>query len=288
MKNITLVILWAAIYACQPSNNDSISKVSSVPDSIELDTALESNNRTLASIRPPIGYKTVETYSNEYGNYLQNLPLKPKGAKIKYFDGTIKSGFTQYAEVINLPIGDKDLHQCADAIMRMRADYLWYTGQYDKIHFNFTNGMRVDYSNWMEGQRIKVNGNNTSWLLSENLSNTKEVYWKYLEQIWMYAGTLSLSKELSSRKADDIQIGDVFIQGGSPGHAVNVMNIAIHEKTKEKIFLIAQSYMPAQEIHVLTNPNNENLSPWYSIKNLNPLITPEWTFNTEDLKYFKN
>ena len=57
---------------------------------------------------------------------------------------------------------------------------------------------------------------------------------------------------------EDIEIGDVFIQTGNPyGHAIIIVDVAIN-KNKEKIFMLAQSYMPAQEIHILKNPNNNN------------------------------
>lgn len=52
------------------------------------------------------------------------------------------------------------------------------------------------------------------------------------------------------------------------------------------MFLLAQSYMPAQEIHILKNPNNENLSPWYQIPDGQVLETPEWTFQTTELRRF--
>ncbi|MBI5916420.1 MAG: hypothetical protein HY842_13670, partial [Bacteroidetes bacterium] len=54
----------------------------------------------------------------------------------------------------------------------------------------------------------------------------------------------------------------------------------------EKVFMLAQSYMPAQEIHVLVNPNDAELSPWYGADFGEELFTPEWTFNREMLKAF--
>jgi len=102
----------------------------------------------------------------------------------------------------------------------------------------------------------------------------------------MYAGTLSLSRELNSIRVQKIQIGDVFIKGGSPGHAVIVVDMAMNSSTGEKLFLLAQSYMPAQEIQMLTNPMNESLSPWYSTKNLDYLQTPEWKFEVNQLMRF--
>ena len=77
----------------------------------------------------------------------------------------------------------------------------------------------------------------------------------------MYAGTASLSKELRTVPYTSLQAGDVFIKGGSPGHVVIVVDVAIHPKTKKKVFLLAQSYMPAQQKHILGIPANRNLSP---------------------------
>ena len=134
-----------------------------------------------------------------------------------------------------------------------------------------------------------VKGNNTYWTKRTKPSNTYKDFWEYMELIFNYAGTLSLSKELVAVEIGDIKIGDVFILGGSPGHAVLVVDLAESEKTKEKIFLLAQSYMPAQEIQLLQNPNNSTLSPWYSVKELDGEInTPEWTFKLADLKRFED
>jgi hypothetical protein len=57
-------------------------------------------------------------------------------------------------------------------------------------------------------------------------------------------------------------------------------------KQGKKIFLLAQSYMPAQELQILKNPNNAKMSPWYSEEFGETLITPEWTFKKAHLKRF--
>jgi len=54
----------------------------------------------------------------------------------------------------------------------------------------------------------------------------------------------------------------------------------------EKIFMLAQSYMPAQDIHILKNPNDTEISPWYKATNLEELATPEWAFNKGNIKRF--
>lgn len=52
-----------------------------------------------------------------------------------------------------------------------------------------------------------------------------------MDIIFAYAGTLSLENELIPVDLSDMEIGDVFIQGGSPGHAVVVVDIAVNEST---------------------------------------------------------
>ncbi len=234
---------------------------------------------------PPTGFQRVAADPATFATYLRQLPLKPPGSPVLLYDNEEKSNQNAHVAVVDLPIGKRDLHQCADAIMRLRAEYLWQNKQYNKIHFNLTNGFRVDYERWRKGGRVKVTGNRTEWVQSAAASDSYAVFWKYLELVFTYAGTLSLSKELEPRALADMQIGDLFIQGGSPGHAVIVVDMAVNDSGK-KMFLLAQSYMPAQEIHILKNPANSDGSPWYTTISTGVIDTPEWTFAISDLKRF--
>jgi hypothetical protein len=105
-----------------------------------------------------------------------------------------------------------------------------------------------------------------------------------MDLVFAYAGTYSLERELRPVKIEDIDIGDVFIKGGFPGHAVLVADMAVNEATGEKRFLLIQSYMPAQDMHVLKNPKAEDGSPWYSTDIGEQLVTPEWVFLSSSLR----
>ena len=88
-----------------------------------------------------------------------------------------------------------------------------------------------------------------------------------------------------------MEIGDVFIRGGfpgsgSPGHAIIVVDMAVNTNDGTGISLLAQSYMPAQEIHILKNPTDLSLSPWYKVDFGDSLYTPEWIFHKNELKRF--
>ena len=110
---------------------------------------------------------------------------------------------------------------------------------------------------------------------------------RYIDTVFMYAGSYSLSRELNSvQDFNEMSIGDVFIEGGFPGHTVMVVDMAINRRTGRKLFLLIQSFMPAQDIHILRNLTNPMLDPWYELDFGETLHTPEWTFNKKDLKRF--
>ncbi len=191
------------------------------------------------------------------------------------------------AAVLNIDVGTKDLQQCADAVMRLRAEYVLKSKQYEKLHFNFTNGFKADYTKWRSGYRITVKGNLVTWTKTTKESQSYESFREYMNMVFNYAGTASLSKELKPIPLSEMQIGDVLIHGGSPGHAVIVLDMAVNSKNKKKVFMIAQSYMPAQDIHILINNTKPAISPWYELDEIAAFIsTPEWPFENNELKRF--
>lgn len=216
----------------------------------------------------PEGFSEVKVEQNSFGEYLRTLPLKPDNATVTYFDGRTKVNRSVYCAVIDQDIDPVDLQQCADAVMRLRGEYLFAQKRYSDIHFNFLSDGKPRYF------KDYANG---------DYSYSK--FRKYMKYIFSYANTASLKKELKPvNNLSDIQIGDVFIQSGNPfGHAVIVVNL-IQDARGNKKMMLAQSYMPAQETQVLLNPSESN-SPWYAVKD-GMLQTPEWRFESTDLRRF--
>ena len=232
----------------------------------------------------PMGYKRVNVEKGNFAEFLRNQKLKPYGEKALYYNGKEKPNSGIYDSVLDVEIGKQDLHQCADAIMLLRAEYLYSKKEYNKINFHFTSGFEAKYSKWIEGYRISVQGKG-SYVKKANPSNTYKDFKNYMNIVFSYCGTLSLEKEMKLQSLDKMKIGDVFIKGGSPGHAVIIVDMAEDDKG-EKIFMLAQSYMPAQQTQILINPNNKELGVWYSLKGKDELITPEWDFSINQLRSF--
>lgn len=209
----------------------------------------------------PQGFERTAADTTSFAYWLRNTGLK-QNKTVHLFNGAEKKNQQAQFAVMNVSVGNKDLQQCADAVMRLRAEYLFAHKRFTEIVF---------YDN-----------NKTAYAFTAPYDRSH--FDAYLQQAFGMCGSASLSKQLAKNiLVHEVQPGDVFIRGGFPGHAAIVTDVAVNKEGK-KIFMLAQSYMPAQEIHVLKNPVNENLSPWYEADNAEKIITPEYTFTKNELK----
>lgn len=235
------------------------------------------------------GFNLVEVKKGSYQEWLRFLPMEKKGTKIKLYNGKKKFFQLLNAGVVKIDVGKRDLQQCADAVIRLRAEYLYAQKKYSNIHFNYTSGFNAKYSKWREGFKINVKGNKVNYYSKPKASDKTYLGFKsYLTNVFNYAGTYSLNKELVTRKPDQIKAGDVLIIGGFPGHVITVMAVSKNAKG-EKAVLLGQSYMPAQSIHVIRNQNKPGKGAWFLVEDLKKKgwSTIEWSYEKEHLKTWK-
>lgn len=134
MINLFKILLFMLlITGCSESKSQSQTQKT---EGVQPKSLINPEGRTIATrILTPKGYKREKHSRNSFAYYLSNLPLKPHGSKARYYDGGTKSSEGVYIAVVDMDIGKRDLQQCADAIMRLRGEYLYGTGQPDRIHF---------------------------------------------------------------------------------------------------------------------------------------------------------
>ena len=281
MKN-PLFLLLLALGACFFSVRQAVAQQTAYP---WLSRAEES--QTLGfRIPPPAGFERQPTAPDSFAEWLRNLPLKPDGSAVYLYNGERKGNQRAHVAVVDIDRGKRDLQQCADAVMRLRAEYLRACGETAAITFNFTSGDAAAYEKWQQGYRPLIQGNSVSWRKSAAPDLSYAGFRQYLETVFTYAGTWSLSKEMIPVPvSDSLRAGDVFIRGGFPGHAVIVVDVARNPSSGEKRFLLAQSYMPAQDMHILDHPLHPG-NPWYEIP-ADKLYTREWTFDPGSLMRFR-
>ena len=104
----------------------------------------------------------------------------------------------------------------------------------------------------------------------------------------MYAGTQSLSDELQAVfHIKDLEVGDMVVKPGFPGHIVMVADKATNENG-EILFILAQGNTPAQSVHLIKNFNNTQISPWYQLQEVGAALEiPTYYFDTTKFLRFK-
>lgn len=225
----------------------------------------------VGDINPREGFRRVKVEKGSFADFLRNYKLKDDWNLYYYNGKEVGNQFGGYA-VLDIDIGTRDLLQCADAVMLLRAEYLYSQKRYKEIHFNALSGKRLNYTDYV--------GNDYSYAK----------FRKYIDYVFAYANTASLEKELKPRDIKDVEIGDVFITSGNPGHAMIVVDMAM-DKDGNRSLLFAQGMMPAQSVHVVTNLEHGEDTPWYMIdeylKWSTLFVFPNYVFSVlTDLKHF--
>jgi hypothetical protein len=218
-----------------------------------------------ARFAAPPGAARVAVTDGSFGDFLRRLPLKPRGAAVHLYDGSEKARQDVHAAVVDLDVAPRDLQQCADAVMRLWAEYGYARGATVAFH---------------------PDPGKPRALTFDARTRDRRAFERWLVRVFADAGSASLQAELQPVDGD-VQPGDVLIQGGYPGHAVLVLDVAV-ARGGQRWLLLGQSYMPAQEFHVLRNPSS--LSPWYdaaALRSAPGLTTPEWRpFVAHDVRRF--
>jgi hypothetical protein len=110
--------------------------------------------RTIASgVGVPAGFRRAEVPGGSFADWLRHLPLKAPDAPVLLYNGKQKANQQVHAAVLDIDTGTRNLQQCADAVIRLRAEYLFSRGLHEAVHFNFTSGHRAFYVKWAAGFR---------------------------------------------------------------------------------------------------------------------------------------
>jgi hypothetical protein len=223
---------------------------------------------------PPEGYARVAVGESSFGAWLRTLPLRAAGREVRDYRGhpILEAHHPHLAAVAEIDIGHRDLQQCADSIIRLHAEWLWSKGRKQDIAYHFTSGDLAAWSKYAHGHRASIVQKKVVWKRSGRKNESYENFQDYLKLVFTYAGTVSLMREAKPVERADIQPGDFFVTGGSPGHTVLVLDMATHG-SGAKVALLGQGFMPAQDFHVLaTGPGQA----WFSLEE-ESVETPFWS-----------
>lgn len=240
---------------------------------------ISTNVPTIGELPLPTGFRRINAAKGSFTDHIRKIRLKKESAVFLY-DGRLKPNQQAQFAVLDIPIRNNSLLQCADAVLLIRANWLFNQQQFNQIRFLATDGSWLSYKDWCDGVRYRLKGNKLIAVTlageitsPDNRTNLN----RFMQVVYSYCGTASLAKQMKiKRDLSKIESGDVFLKGGHPGHVMLVADIA-ENKNGEKIFILLQGYMPAQDIHVVKAVGSPFIQPWLSYSG-GVLQTPEWNF----------
>lgn len=239
-----------------------------------------------ARFSAPRGFSRVRLAARSFGTWLRGLPLAARGTPVVSYAGTRlhPADDPRIAAVVAIDVGTADLQQCADAVIRMNAEWLWSSGRRD-MSYRAASGTPLPFSRWARGERIVANGAKIHWHAADRPAKDHRAFRHYLDAVFAWANTVSVARQAKPVTPADLAPGDFFIMPGNPGHSVLVLDVA-RDAQGHRVALLGQSYMPAQSFQVLRPTAH---AVWFPMKTDAPVKTPFWKpFPWTTLERFDN
>ena len=220
--------------------------------------------KTVGDIPCPVGYTRICT-DDPFAGFLRDLPLKKRGTPVRLYNGDIARFQSLSAGVIDWSVLS-NAEQCADVTMRIRAEYLWHSGQYDKICFKSCGGNNQAYTG----------------------GGSRDKFESYLKNVYGHSNTASVYNETEVRDLSDVRPGDVLVypsrQKGRYGHAILIADVAKSRSGKIAI-LCVEGNTPAREAHVVRN-NNPFRRAWHAVGNEGDIQVSYFRFHQNELRHY--
>ncbi len=235
-----------------------------------------STDRLDLRLSPPRGFARVAVEGGGFGAFLRALPLLPAGTPVVDYGGRVvrEGGDPSIAAVVDIDVGASDLQQCADAVVRMNAE--WHYGRGDRdVSYRVSSGVALGYAQYLAGSRAFAHGNE---LLVQpaaaRLADDHRAFRRYLDEVFTWLNTSSLDRDGAPAAFADVRPGDFFVMSGRPfGHAVLVLDVATSAAGAVAL-LLGQSYMPAQSFQVLSSSSH---GAWFVVEpGATEVATPFW------------
>ena len=257
------------------------------PHTHSLQLVREEGKTIVERIQVPPKFKRIKIKPKSFAEYLRTYPLKESGSPIHLFNGNEKSNQDTHACIFDMPI-ESDLQKNSQSIVRLYAEYLYTSGQEEKISFHLTNGEICKWTDWLSdcirkrNLRTEVARDLKKWTKYEksvSKSEKDQFFRAYLKNVFAHTSPLSMMEyESEPIEQNKVQIGDILFDLSTPGFICMVVDICRNTETGEKAYLLAQSNSSATDFYVIKNPKRVN-DPWYHEEDFRmPAETPEYIF----------
>lgn len=283
-KKALAAIFFLAIFwlGCRQEGNQSRAIVQEQEQEAPYQMIDTSGKKIETRFLPPKGFERIPVVKGSFGEHLRNTYLRPADAQVYFYNGKVKYLRNVYSAVIDWDITSNAMTS-VDCVTWFHSEYCYKKGLYEHIVYPLHNGFMMDFTKWIEGYRTTMEDNNFRWEKTAEPDSSYFQLRNFQDYTFAYADAKSAKFQAEPSSPELLDFGTVFISEDRWGHGVIVVDVAEHPDTRERVFMLAQSFVPAQEMQILQNPVRSELSPWYSVQDIDSiLITPEWTFTNQE------
>ncbi len=283
---LVIVLGGCSLRASRPSADTPPASAQRIDGSAYRWLPADSSIEPLASrFAPPAGFQRVPVAPDSWAYWLRHLPLLPPQTPVYTREGDIVlAGDDPFLGAV-IDIDVRRYQECADTIMRLRAEYLLQAGRDDEIVFHLTAPGTISWDQWMQGFRPRQSGSKLLFTKTAAPNASRKTFEAFLDAVFMWCGTLSLARDGSAVGDRPVEIGDFFVRGGSPGHAMIIVDLATDDAGHARA-LIAQGFMPAQSAHVVTSDAGD---VWFDVSSGATVRISMWDgFTRADLRRFED
>lgn len=222
----------------------------------------------------PAGFREVPVEPGSWAEWLRFLPLMPAHSPIRGVDDKPLGwpGIPAPPGVVDMDV--RRNQECADTILRLRAEYLRWAGHGDRLAFSLAGGGTISWADWRRGMRPVPVGSRVRMLRVASPSESRQSFEGFLDAVFSWCNTDSLSRDGRPVAPDDLRIGDYVSRpgAGARGHAMMIVDLAVDAEGNWRA-LILQGAMPAQSAHLLRAGTGSAWIPLYPARSFS---VPGW------------
>ena len=235
-------------------------------------------------VRPPFPETSVQSY-------FQDLAILPQNTKVMKYDGYKKS-YECYSAVLKT---DTDMEQNMmhgeHMIQYLRGQYLFEKGKFDLIDFSYDDNRTMSFEQYGAGARFVWQDSLFVIDTIDGEDYSAEAFAIYMKEVFTNSSSKALTSDTKVISQENLSIGDVFVQPSknrTPGHAVLVIDMVVNPYTGERLILLGQGYSPTQDMHIIHNPYESDISPWYRVQEDEMYFaTAQWIFRKKHIRRFR-
>ena len=233
------------------------------------------------------GFTQFAAEPESWCEWLRLLPLAAPGTPVKNYRGEIvvPGDDEHLAAVVAIDIGNRDIQQSADVILRLFAEWRWFVGDLLMLYLSDTK-LELPLEKWRAGERLVFAGKQQKWVAQEPPQSKLDhaAFRAYLDSVFSSSDFRALIAESVAITPESLAPGAFFLHEGHPSEVVVVLDVAT-SRSGERAMILMRARNPAESIHVL-RPSRDSV--WFPVRTDQPLQIPRTRpFSWKELRRMK-